>query len=386
MKVIPKRYPDDYGRDVLTVLRTMAFGKDYRVVGSQSIRGQIYAGDVDAYEVYDVKGSVENLAKQFQTIVRNVMKLPSTFVSDIKCGSVEEWKVVPETAVVKNGRVFGYNADEIKAKVQKLADANVISEAERDASFTMLKKKPTAVEFLFLRKALRFNVLRWTPKEIFAGYKTLQDGRKFPLTLALTTPTITKLDVVSWIGNTRFTDFEMIYEFHKNGKVLNKGIDEVDKAISENILMLEEEGNFFKMAKRMFAYAKFKGWSAPLEPLSKLFTSDLGMIYMVYGDVKTLEELILNESYLPKAKLNFEIDQFRVRLANVTLPEYLKKETHIMEVIKRLDNMKLYTRNNAEMLKLLRKMQHYLSDLLNKYTIAYLKKHNLYPIQNRFLP
>jgi len=53
MRIITKKYPADYSDDVLTVIRAMSFtkGKKVKLVGSYTLRNQIYAGDVDALEL-----------------------------------------------------------------------------------------------------------------------------------------------------------------------------------------------------------------------------------------------------------------------------------------------------------------------------------------------
>jgi hypothetical protein len=241
--------------------------------------------------------------------------------------------------------------------------------------------KPTVskLELLSLCRDFRPNIIRWTPREVLLGFKILQDKRKFTLEDAFQTPTITKLDVVSWVQNNRFTDFSMIYQFKHHGKSLNPGLGDIETSIRENIFMLHHEKNYFKMAKRMFALAKYKGYTDVMEKLSPLFNGDVGRIYMVYGDIGTLESLLDIGNTIPYAKVDFEIDQFKGRLSNIGLEKYLRRENELFELIDKLVALRRSEYSREHMKELLKKMKHILSDLMGFYAKQYLTKVKMMP-------
>jgi hypothetical protein len=217
-------------------------------------------------------------------------------------------------------------------------------------------------------------------------YKVLQDGRKYTLEQGVQAPTITKMDVVSWVNGNRFTDFEMIYEFHKGKTVINKAMTDMDIAIKENILVLRREGNYFKMAKRMFALARYYKWKHDIKPLSELFNSDLGRLYSIYGDAEALKFIIEEAPAIPKDKVLFEAQQFVSRLANVVIPTYMRREAKIMRVVNRLQDPKLYTSDNATMLGLLDSLRGEIYEILQNYSLKYLREQRLYPLAYKYLP
>ena len=98
--IVKKDYPSGYPADASEVLRMMSFsdGKKVQIVGSMSLRSQIYAGDYDATEVVDIIGTrqlvVRDLVKKFRQIIRDLINLPNTYVGDIKSGSIEEWVII----------------------------------------------------------------------------------------------------------------------------------------------------------------------------------------------------------------------------------------------------------------------------------------------------
>ena len=97
-----KEYPSGYSEDAMKVLNTMSFsnGKDVKILGSMSLRSQVYAGDYDAYETVVTHGSksdaLQTLVKKFKKIVKEIQQIPNTFIGDIKSGSIEEWKIIGE--------------------------------------------------------------------------------------------------------------------------------------------------------------------------------------------------------------------------------------------------------------------------------------------------
>jgi hypothetical protein len=371
--VARKQYPEGYPNDALDILKTMSFtdGRNVNVVGSMALRSQVYAGDYDADEVVDTRGSLDHsvrgLARKFKSIVRELLEKPLTYIGDIKSGSVEEWKVVGDS----------YNASESRKKLKQLHDSGIVSDSDYRDGLKLLKPRLSKIEFLLLQQKLRFHILRWKPSEVLAGHKVLADGRKFTLEEAFQTPTITKLDVVSWVQNSRFTDFSMIYQFKHGGVLLNPGMRDFEESIRENIYVLKHDGNYFKMAKRMFALARFGNHRREIELLSNMFNSDMGRLYHVYGDIGTLESLVDNASSLPYSRIEFEIDQFKGRLSNIGLPKYLEEEGKVFDLIDELINMRKSTYTKERLLSLLETLKKQLYELLTFYAKQYLRSHKL---------
>jgi len=371
--VIKKNYPDGYSSDALEILTKMSFtnGRDLKILGSMSLRSQIYAGDYDALEYVQGFGDLDymlnNLAKKFKKIVQDILDTPLTYIGDIKCGSVEEWKVIGDD----------YNHEESKRKLKQLHTDNIITDEQYHESLSILKPHLSSLELLKARRAIRFNIIRWTPKEVLKGYKILVDGRKFRLKDAFQTPAITKLDVVSWVQNSRFTDFEVIYQFKHNERVINPGMKDFETAVRENIYLLKQEGNYFKMAKRMFTLARYKNHKRYLEILSPLFNGDAGRLYHIYGDIGTLISMAENTGSLPYTKIEFEIDQFKGRLSNIGYPKYLEDEKDILKLIDELIEIRRVTYNRDHLLELLNKLKDKLYNLISMYAKKYLKHHKL---------
>lgn len=373
--VARKDYPEGYPADALEILKAMSFtdGKAVRVVGSMALRSQVYAGDYDANEIFETRGTrnlaVRELTRKFKSIIKDLQSIPNTYIGDIKSGSIEEWIIIDDT----------YNYKKSLEQLEKLYAEGIIHKLVYDDGKKRIKPNVSKLELLSLRRDFRPNIIRWTPREVRLGFKILKDKRKFTLEEAFQTPTITKVDVVSWVQNNRFTDFSMIYQFKHHGKILNPGMGDIETSIRENIFMLHHEKNYFKMAKRMFALAKYNGHKDLMEKLSPLFNGDVGRIYMVYGDIGTLESILELGNTIPYAKIDFEIDQFKGRLSNIGLEKYLKREHELFELIDKLVALRRKEYSREHMKDLLGKMKDILSNLMGFYARSYLVRAKIMP-------
>ena len=373
--IVKKDYPSGYPSDASEVLRVMSFsnGKNVHIVGSMSLRSQIYAGDYDATEIVDVIGTrqlvARDLVKKFKQIIKDLNSLPNTYVGDIKSGSIEEWVIIHDE----------YNYEKSIEQLEKLHTEGIITSAEYHDGKKRIKPTVSKLDLLALRRDFRPNIIRWSPRDVLLGFKILKDKRKFTLVEAFQTPTITKLDVVSWVQNNRFTDFSMIYQFKNNGRSMNNFVVDIERSIRENIFVLHHEGNYFKMAKRIFALAKYKRYIDVLEKLSPLFNGDVGRLYMVYGDIGTLESLFEITDTIPYSKVNFEIDQFKGRLSNIALEKYIHRENELFTIIDKLTNIPGSKYSRKQITELLKKIKTILSNLMSFYAKSYLTKVKLMP-------
>lgn len=317
-----KSYPENYPDDAVKVLNTMTFsaGKDLKIMGSMALRSQQYAGDYDGYEI--VKGkSTDELVTAFKKIIKNLQTLPNTYIGDCKAGIIEEWRVLPKGSKKLREGV---------PKIESLFESKIISAKEAKDAIRMLSKKPTVANSLLAHQELKFHIVRWTPKQILQGHQKLRDGRTYTLEEAFNSPTITKLDVISLVQG-KHTEFSVIYEFHINGKVINPDIIDPDKSLKESIIALKAEGDKFKVIKRKFALAKLHNKKKDLMKYHSIINSDLGKLYVVYSDVKTLGEL-LEQHKLPLSQIREAISGFKQRLSQVyQFDDFLRDEKTLIK-------------------------------------------------------
>lgn len=358
-KVYPTNYPDDAVR----ILDGMSLdnGKGVELVGSASLRTQLYAGDYDAND--NVSGTLNDIIKRFREMIKRLLGMENVYIGDIKSGAVEDWRVIPFEARVHNGKIIGYNAERARSKVEELHIKKVITRQERDDALKLLKSSPSLEEFVRAKKEIKFHTQRWTIEEVLRGFKTLKNGSEYTLEDAFTSRGITKVDVVGWVQNNRYTDFAMIYFFFSpNGRSYNYTPIHFDDEVKEDIIHYKSEGNYFKVLKREFALAKYHQNKKKMDKLTEILNSDLGRMYHILGDIKTLRALLDEQKDVPLKDVRFEIDQFKQRFANIVLEPFVRAEHTLLGYI----NSALKTSSQKLLSARLGQMEDILTKLLSK--------------------
>lgn len=198
--------------------------------------------------------------------------------------------------------------------------------------------------------------IRWKPNDILNGSK---DG--VSLEEAIQMDAMTKLDIIAWI-NDKYVEMSIIYEFKNGNETLNKTQRDVIQSITEDIKELLSEGQYFKALKRKFSIAAIKRKKDSLIKLNKILNSDLGRLYLIVGDMKTLIFLYENKDKIPKDRVNHELEQIRVRMGFLSsLPEVNNQNT-----LKKIE--KLETANSSTILNHLSDIVNHLTNILNKKT------------------
>lgn len=387
-----KKFPEDYPEDALTILKAMSFTdfKGLTIFGSMSLRGQLYSADYDGYEVVEMEErsdeiALRSLAKAFRFMIRDLMRMQDVYIGDIKAGMVREWNVIGDEVKIVDGKVEKYNPIRSRMRLDNLFSKGIIDEEEHSKWKRLIKDKPSIEDILEMKKEIKPHIVRWTPEEVIQGFKELKGNIKFTLEDAFSSPAITKLDVIGLVQRSRYTDFSIIYEFRNKGKVLNIGMSDIEPALKESMYAYYYDKNYFKMAKRMFALAKYKKDNAIVAKLAPIFNTDLGLIYSVMSDIGTLIYLVEHEKQIPYERIKYQIDQFKARLANVySLQKWFAEEPFINDRIRFLSEMG-QRRNRKEIyVATLQQIEEHLQKLLSYYAERMLRNLHLLPIPESF--
>jgi hypothetical protein len=321
-----KDFPANYSSAVLEVLEAMSMTntQKMRVIGSASLRSQLYAGDYDVEE--EVEYLPTKIAQNLKEIVKRVRSLPNAVITETKCGEVPEWNVFLPHARVEKGKIYDFNIKQSQSKVDALRSAQVLTEGEAKEANELLSKSTDALGFLHARKTIRHHILRWHPREILKGVKHY---RNLNITLedAVKSGGMLKIDVVADIRD-RFTEFSVIYTPMKNGKRVFSSRLPLAIGLTEDLLYYDKI-NPFKALKRFFSLARLHKRYGLLKKLTLVLNSDLGRLYQIIGDLKTIETLLDNRNFPSRRieEIRSEIDDVRERMGNIySLRDFLKKE------------------------------------------------------------
>ena len=363
-----KSYPANYPADALAIIEAMSFskGKSVHIMGSMAMRSQQYAGDYDLFEEVQTKGSehqaLRDLADRFKDIVKTLLGAKNVYVGDIKSGAIAEWEILNTNAGIVNGKIANYNAVESNHRIDELEKAKIISGGEAKYARSLIKESMTPEDLIEAKKELKFHIVRWSPQEVIHGSKVLRDKKRYTLEEAFNSRSLTKLDVIGFIENNRFTDFSMIYEFFNKGKALNDFPLNVAQALNEDVIYYKAHGNHFKVLKRMLAIAKLNKDSDAVNKLIPVLNSDLGRLYLIVSDVGTLIELLENERKVPMPLVRFQLDQMKARMGNIyNLPDFLSEEHDLIGDI----NAILKMTNKSQLLSRLHQIKTKMEGILN---------------------
>lgn len=215
--------------------------------------------------------------------------------------------------------------------------------------------------------------VRWSIKEILQGFQVI-NNKSFTIQDGLASNGMNKLDIVVFINGV-YKDFSTVYQFKTNSVDV---IQTISDGLKADIKEMYKTGNYYKCCKRMFSLAKLHKWNSDLELFYPLFVGDLGIMNMVSSDIGTLIYLIENHQHISNSKMDYEIDNFKNRLANVyQTNSFLKKEQNIMSLI----NKSEIESNN---LNDLFKIQKILNTIIQDTTKKYLTKINFKSIKQKY--
>jgi hypothetical protein len=377
MQNINRKYPENYSREIKNLIDKLQIegGEKPRLVGTSALRLN-FVGDYDLYQKVNVK-SAKDFCLGFQNVIRKLLITKLLYIGDIKSGEVPEFKVLDNSITVQN-----YNQKRLSfiEKVKNLCSKGYISTEELNENLKMLKPSLKAEEIAVLKKELRYEVIRWTPRDVLNGYVEYRT-KVIYLNDYLLTNSITKIDIVFWLNGIRFNEMSIMYLFVVNGKEINNFFNNIENIVREQILVLDYKHKYFKICKRLYTLERIKLPKQQdkklMELLFHLFNSDLSIISQVMSDLETLVYLKENVSLLPKYNINFEIDQMRNRLGIIRNNDYIKDERIVDKLINLLD-----TNFNLGDLE---QLFNILNTILQHETLIFMKHNNLYPIPKKYI-
>jgi hypothetical protein len=356
-----KHYPDNYPTSVIRVLDALSLtkGQNLQIIGSAGLRSIQFSGDYDAYEVTSL--SPAKLAVAMAITVKSLETIPNTYIGDIKCGEIKEWKVLKEP----------YNLEASRNTLKELIKLNAPGALE--AGETMVRN-PTQKEIFTYRELFKFHVIRWKPEDILKGYVTIL-GRKITLEEAIKTGGKTKIDAVSLVNDGRYVEFSVVYEHPDAAKRV-----QYIKELKEGVLEFSLYGRLFKSARRIFSIARYENDSKTAMKLLPLFNGDMGRLYSVISDINMI--LYLIENHIGKTEfMGREIQGFKSRLANVwNVPEFIRKEPRFDRA---LDNA---SKEPKEAMTVLMSLSESFQKILDSETKKAMESVGLYPIPSKYLP
>jgi hypothetical protein len=321
-----RKYPNQYSSQVKAVLSAMSIGSP-NVVGSQQDRRVLYSADYDMVQELPLTHQAE---RAFVHHISKLLALPDTHIIDIKIGEVDEWMLL-QGVDVDNGKVVNYSRKQELAHLDELVKNGVVTPKEEKQAKKLLRRSLTPSQFLEAKRELRFGLLRWTPKDVLKGYLKLRNGNTISLYDALASSGITKVDVISFV-NGKYHEFSniIIWEGHTR-------LDEIADSIRLSVIEYMNEGNYWKVLKRIFSLSKLVGDSKTENKALDILNSKLGYLYTIISDLEIMESLRERGlSRKEKQNIKHQLDILTDRLAKVYEDGFKRVKKTSLALIPRL--------------------------------------------------
>ena len=375
--------PENYSEDILRVVEALRLpsGDDPMFQGSSALK-VVYPSDYDLAQYVKVQ---RDMKRDFQAVVRKLMKLREAYIGDIKSGEIPELKVIPDNT---NSRNYNGRRQGFLTKLKQLVDRKYITSKEYSDSVRLLQPDLTELDMFIIKHDIRFEVVRWTPKDILKGFVVYRK-HKVDFNTYLFGNNITKIDIVAWVNGNRYSEITMNYKFvGQNGLVVNnKGTDVLNEILGE-VPYLFYKGKYLKICKRMFSIETLIANTPQLnrEPnkltqrrLYKLFNGDLNLLNQITGDIGNLIYLVDNVEHIDKERFEYEVDQMKYRLGVITNLRYLKIEPVVAQMLEQLEG-------NVVSLRVLEKLESFIRGFIEGEVKKQMKKWKLLPIPRVYLP
>jgi hypothetical protein len=272
-KLFKKKPLKSFSNDIQNTFNLISFNiNEPELMGSSALSSIQYNNDYDLYEVIhkskDINNAVKQVYNRFKKMINDIQQSDNIYFLDFKLGLDND--LIPTTS-------------NIKAFYKEKYDKGLISKQQLD---TILNAKENELD----EQARQIYTLRWSPKEIQQGYKELSGSRREYFIDALQDKAIIKLDIVYYIYD-QFIEFSNIFEIYYGNKTYMPSIN-ILESLKDDMNDLIREGNYFKYLKRLFVLEKINKNEQMVNNLIDVFNSNLGLVYKIASQLKTMTEII----------------------------------------------------------------------------------------------
>lgn len=373
-----KKMPENFSKDILDIFDVLSLkhGEPSYLIGSGNYKIN-YPSDYDLSQVVPVN---DFILKDCQTMIKGLLKMKDVFIGDIKSGAIPSLKIIDDDLTAAN---YKSKRPEMIEKLNTIYNNESITKDEYDETMALLKPTLNPFDIYIIKDSINFDKIRWKPQDILNGFVNYR-GNKIDFYDYLFTESITKIDVIVWINGVRYNEISNLYIFTKNGKPINSKrntTSEFVKIIQNQIPCLLYEKKYMKLCKRINSLERISEQPDDelLKTLFTLFNSSLGRLSQIISDITVLEFLVENIKLIPKARCEYEIDQMKFRLGNMTNKKYLSHENKAVKLLNELEKDVLN-------LNAIDKLREFLLNILESETLKFMKEYDLYPVPDKYLP
>jgi hypothetical protein len=274
------KQPNQINNQISSAINQFAVKGRWKMIGSNSLRSTQYGSD------YDIETMIKNqpaktIANHIQDAYEKAKKNPDYWITDFKCG------LCPH---------LFYDGDYSPTSVKEYLTNPLIKPKDRRRIQALKgEAQMDAIRELF--------ILRWTAKDVKAGKVPMYHGGYRTLEECLMDKTITKIDLITKVGN-QFAEISENYYITIGGKsnTAPTSEEQIKKDLEADIHYYSKKDSF-KALKRLFSLLQIEGrikHSKQLKSLIAFFNGQVGQLNKVRAELDILAKVI--ESDFKKVK------------------------------------------------------------------------------------
>jgi hypothetical protein len=327
MYIFDPRGPEVYTGDIKNAIDIVTLDQDQpaKIVGSFKYRVHRYPGDIDMLDFYEgcctLVESKRDIVNKMKNIAVRIRQHKGVYLGDFKAGEDTRFKF--DIGVIDDSQIVGYNSEKIIASMNSLYKKKLLSKKEMTKLYELVKEDPTVQEWKDLREGIRqFYTIRWDLKELENGKKKLVGGKTIHLGDAISQGTIVKIDIFTKINDryTEVTNFFVLSGRDADGNLVpfTEAFPDYRESLKKEIVERIKEGNYLKVAKRLWLLALNKKQITVLKKLYPLFSSPAAELRQMAAEAETLHEMLMSLPKPPFEEIRQQIDGFKLRIADIS--------------------------------------------------------------------
>jgi hypothetical protein len=304
-----------------------------KIVGSYKYIVHEYPNDVDLFEEYEGccnrQDVVRKLKKRFQSMIRDILHQPNTYLGDFKCGIDDRYDI--DIGYWKGKKIYDYNPEKIKSKIREIYDEGLLTDDEVQDFLAHVMDEPTFKQYEALFEMIKNKrTVRWEAKHILNGYKKLPKNKVLKLKEALTHKSVTKIDIWTnisgrYIEVTNWYSITYMDEQLKSIQYLSEPMKDYKQSLLSDLSYYgnPEVGKQMKYAKRLWNYYAMHNKYDDMIKLYPLFNSPAAKMHQINGEVETIINIMTKVSSPDMTSIKRNIEDWKIRLGTVledTLP------------------------------------------------------------------
>jgi hypothetical protein len=312
-EIISIKPENSYPNDVFQEFSLISIDKKNSFpIGSYSYRIQKYPSDIDLLEEVigccSIDEVINEFVKHIQEIVQNILSKDLHFFMEVKAG------------VDQRFLIDLHNYENTMQIVNNLYKENLISEEEYNLILS-------AKDLFTIDEILRDHyVIRWSAEDILKGYKILPGETLITLAQAMKQKSKINIEIIGYV-NGRFIDISNFFILglkEPNGKIkvinlpqeIYDNFDEYFiRTLEEAIIKLSDDGEYFKVIKRMWSLARFQKDTRTISKLQKIITGDVSSLNQVKSDLGAIIKLYKKSFNPPNNLVIKELNEMKDRLS-----------------------------------------------------------------------